>query len=100
MVPPDSCALRVEELNTALSQIGARDPFVPAGHSLGPLVSRLYASTHPDRVAGMVVATDEFVPNNRGAGRILAGGRPGMRAVFPPLRPPLVVRKACSATGR
>ena len=53
--PPDSCALRVGEIHTALSKAKIAGPYVLVGHSLGALVSRLYAATYPDEVAGMVI---------------------------------------------
>ncbi len=60
--PADSCALRVKELHAAL--VGARvsGPYVLVGHSLGALVSRLYALTYPQQVAG-VVFVDHAVPS-------------------------------------
>jgi pimeloyl-ACP methyl ester carboxylesterase len=44
--PTDSCSLRVAEIDAALRNTGFRGPYVLVGHSLGALVSRLYASKH------------------------------------------------------
>jgi pimeloyl-ACP methyl ester carboxylesterase len=52
--PKDSCDLRVDEVHTALKKAGINGPYVLVGHSLGALVSRLYAGHYPDQVAGMV----------------------------------------------
>ena len=53
--PPDSCSLRVRELHAALGNAGITGPLVLVGHSLGALVSRLYAATYPADVAGLVI---------------------------------------------
>ena len=53
--PTDTCSLRVEEIRTALRQSQITAPYVLVGHSLGALVSRLYASKYPDEVVGMVI---------------------------------------------
>jgi pimeloyl-ACP methyl ester carboxylesterase len=53
--PTDTCSLRVEEIRTALRKSKITAPYVLVGHSLGALVSRLYASTYPDEVVGMVI---------------------------------------------
>lgn len=45
--PADSCPLRVKELHAALAGVGVSGPYVLVGHSLGALVSRLYALTYP-----------------------------------------------------
>jgi pimeloyl-ACP methyl ester carboxylesterase len=52
--PKDSCALRVNEVHSALKNSGINGPYVVVGHSLGALVARLYAGHYPDEVAGIV----------------------------------------------
>ncbi len=52
--PADSCSLRVNEVHTALKNLGIKGPYVLVGHSLGGLVARVYAGQYPDEVAGMV----------------------------------------------
>jgi pimeloyl-ACP methyl ester carboxylesterase len=50
------------ELHTLLDRAGLRGPYVLVGHSLGGVNVRLFASEHPDDVAGMVLVdavTDE-----------------------------------------
>lgn len=44
-----------EELHTLLSRAGLEGPYVLVGQSIGGLHVRLYASLHPDEVAGMVL---------------------------------------------
>jgi pimeloyl-ACP methyl ester carboxylesterase len=45
----------VEELHQLLQAAGVSGPYVLAGHSLGGFFARLYASTYPDDVVGMVL---------------------------------------------
>jgi len=45
----------VEDLHALLGAAGISEPFVLAGHSLGGLIVRLYASQYPDEVAGLVL---------------------------------------------
>jgi pimeloyl-ACP methyl ester carboxylesterase len=45
----------VEELHQVLQAAAVPGPYVLAGHSLGGFFARLYASTYPEDVAGMVL---------------------------------------------
>jgi len=45
----------VTDLHALLEAAGVPGPYVLIGHSLGGLVVRLYASTYPDAVAGLVL---------------------------------------------
>ena len=45
----------VADLHALLASAGVRGPYVIAGHSYGGLIARLYASTYPDAVAGVVL---------------------------------------------
>jgi pimeloyl-ACP methyl ester carboxylesterase len=45
----------VAELHALLQTAGVPGPYVQAAHSLGGLVARLYASTYPDEVVGLVL---------------------------------------------
>src|SRR5947207_6821784 len=45
----------VYELHTLLDKAGVKPPFVLVGHSYGGWLVRLYASTYPAEVAGMVL---------------------------------------------
>lgn len=53
----------VEDLHTLLHRAGVPGPYILVGHSMGGLCMRLFASTYPDEVAGMVLvdATHEDV---------------------------------------
>jgi pimeloyl-ACP methyl ester carboxylesterase len=53
--PADTCPLRVGEIHAALRNANEGGPYLLVGHSLGALVSRLYASKYADEVAGMVI---------------------------------------------
>jgi pimeloyl-ACP methyl ester carboxylesterase len=52
---PTTVEMAVADLHTMLSAADIRGPYVLAGHSFGGLLSRLYAATYPDEVAGMVL---------------------------------------------
>ncbi len=44
-----------QELSVLLERAGQRGPYVLVGHSMAGMNARLFASEHPDRVAGMVL---------------------------------------------
>lgn len=52
--PRDSARI-VSELHSLLQLSGIRPPYLLVGHSFGGLNMRLYASTYPDEVAGLVL---------------------------------------------
>lgn len=56
----------VTDLHTLLQSAGVPGPYVLAGHSFGGIFSRLYASTYPDEVAGLVMvdALPETIPDH------------------------------------
>ena len=58
---PQTAADVVADLHAALGAAGEAGPFVPVGFSLGGLFVRLYASTYPAEVAGLVLV-DAFPP--------------------------------------
>jgi pimeloyl-ACP methyl ester carboxylesterase len=60
---PRTAADQVAELHALLRAAPVSGPYLLVGHSLGGLVARLYASTHPRQVAGLVQvdATYELV---------------------------------------
>ena len=66
----------VYELHTLLDKGGVKPPFVLVGHSYGGWLVRLYASTYPAEVAGMVLV-DAGADNPR---RILPDGKLGSSA--------------------
>jgi len=56
---PRAAAAVVADLHALLHAAGVPGPYVLAGQSLGGLFVRLYASTYPDEVAGLVDAWSE-----------------------------------------
>lgn len=60
---PRTAADAVADLHTLLDVVGSPGPYVLVGHSFGGVVVRLFASTYPDDVAGIVLvdALSEFV---------------------------------------
>ena len=53
----------VEELHALLLNAGIEGPYVLVGHSFGTFTVRLYASTYPDEVVGMVLV-DPIYPSD------------------------------------
>ena len=52
---PRTPAAVVEDLATLLDRAGIDEPVVLVGHSLGGFYAKLFAATHPGRVAGLVL---------------------------------------------
>jgi pimeloyl-ACP methyl ester carboxylesterase len=52
---PQTAADVVTDLHAALEAAGEAGPYVPVGFSVGGLFARLYASTYPDAVVGLVL---------------------------------------------
>ena len=52
---PETAADVLADLHAALEAAGEAGPFVPVGFHFGGLVARLYASTYPDEIAGLVL---------------------------------------------
>jgi pimeloyl-ACP methyl ester carboxylesterase len=70
-VPMPRTALEVvSDLHALLHAAGVPGPYVIAGHSFGGLFSRLYASTYPEDVVGLVMvdALPETIPNHLAPG--------------------------------
>jgi pimeloyl-ACP methyl ester carboxylesterase len=63
---PVSPSVSTLELHALLEAAGETEPFVLVAHSYGGLVARLYASTYPAEVLGMVLV-DSFSPEFRDA---------------------------------
>ena len=55
MPPPTTAGDAVADLHALLSAAGEAKPYVLAGHSYGGLIVRLYASTYPEDVSGLVL---------------------------------------------
>ncbi|WP_343803273.1 alpha/beta hydrolase [Bacillus carboniphilus] len=61
--PDPSPEHTVKEVHDLLEKLEVKGPYVLVGHSLGGLISRLYAMEYPDKVAGLVFldSTHEFL---------------------------------------
>lgn len=95
--PMDTCSLRVGEIHSALKNADITGPYVLVGHSLGALVSRLYASKYPAEVAGMVIVDHAWsgtvITRITGLSQFPgsqpeSSGAPGAPPRRPPLSPP------------
>lgn len=52
---PTTARAGVDDLHALLAAAHEQGPYVIVGHSYGGLIARLYASTYPDQVAGLVL---------------------------------------------
>ncbi len=52
---PQTAVDIVSDLHAALTAAGEQGPFIPVGFSFGGLSARLYASTYPEQVAGLIL---------------------------------------------
>ncbi|MCR8842720.1 alpha/beta hydrolase [Paenibacillus sp. SC116] len=52
---PRTCLELTEELSRLLVELRVEPPYILVGHSFGGLVARLYASLHPQLIAGIVL---------------------------------------------
>jgi pimeloyl-ACP methyl ester carboxylesterase len=55
----------VTELHMLLTKAGVPEPYVLVGHSSGGLIMRLYASTYPQEVVGLVLVDSSHEDQNR-----------------------------------
>jgi pimeloyl-ACP methyl ester carboxylesterase len=68
----------VEEIRAALKNAGIAGPYILVGHSLGALVSRLYASKYEADAAGMVIvehATGPLLAKSKAPGPAFPQGQ-------------------------
>ena len=61
---PRTLSGMVSDLRALLRRARLRGPYVLVGHSFGGMIVRLFAQTHPSRVAGLVLV-DAFNTNIR-----------------------------------
>lgn len=75
---PRTPAAVVEDLATLLDRAGIEAPVVLVGHSLGGFYAKLFAVTHPDRVAGLVLVdpTEERLWERMGPALAARFGQP------------------------
>jgi pimeloyl-ACP methyl ester carboxylesterase len=75
--PRDGRAI-VADLDTLLGELSEAGPYVIVGHSMGGLMARLFALTHPDRTVGVVLVdavTPDIMKTAAGPGAVRAYGR-------------------------
>jgi pimeloyl-ACP methyl ester carboxylesterase len=56
---PRSAQQMADDLDALLAAAGVPGPYVLASYSFGPWVTRIYASDHPDKIAGLVFIDPE-----------------------------------------
>jgi pimeloyl-ACP methyl ester carboxylesterase len=77
--PELTCRARVDEVHKLLRAAHLSGPYVLVGLSIGGCVARLYAATHPDEVAGMVIVDHAFQPEpDPDAGKSQLGANAGL----------------------
>jgi pimeloyl-ACP methyl ester carboxylesterase len=76
---PRTAGAMVTELHDLLQQAGVSGPYILVSYSSGGLISRLYAHTYPEEVAGMVLADPSHEDQ---AQRLGAKGTPLLMNVF------------------
>jgi pimeloyl-ACP methyl ester carboxylesterase len=85
---PQTAADAVADLHALLEAAGVPGPYVLVGHSYGGLVVRLYASTYPDEVAGLLLvdalpAVEKWLTSEQWAAyQQLLNQRPGVIADY------------------
>jgi pimeloyl-ACP methyl ester carboxylesterase len=62
---PRTALNMVTELHTLLARAGVAGPYVLVGHSFGGLLVRLYTSTYPQQVAGLVLVDSSHEDQTR-----------------------------------
>ena len=77
---PRSAARIIDELHILLATAGVSGPYILTGHSAGGLYMRLYASTYPTDVAGMVLV--EAAHEDQSRRMPTAAGAGAVRALF------------------
>jgi pimeloyl-ACP methyl ester carboxylesterase len=82
--PADSCSLRVNEVHTALKNLGIKAPYVLVGHSHGGMVARIYAGKYPDETAGIVFVDHAVVHMSLSGGPKPPNGDGAISAPSPP----------------
>lgn len=77
----------VHDLRRLLQAAGESGPYVLVGHSLGGAFVRLYASTHPEDVVGLVLVDAVSEREQDMINELLASGQPAIGGAMRPLQP-------------
>lgn len=83
---PRTSSVMVQELYSLLTNANLAKPYILVGHSFGGALMRLYAHTHPDDVAGLVLvdaAPDELFQRIPTWSKAVAAGAKQFRSLAP-----------------
>lgn len=82
-----SSSARVRMLHALFEKAGERPPYVFAGHSYGGMLARLYATTYPSEVAGMVLIDSSHEDQTRRFATITPSATPAATAAAAAILP-------------
>jgi pimeloyl-ACP methyl ester carboxylesterase len=77
---PRDAAGMADELAALLDAAAVPGPYVMVGHSNGGMVAQLYAATHPDRIAGIVLVDSATEDQDLRAAELIRSQRPADQA--------------------
>jgi pimeloyl-ACP methyl ester carboxylesterase len=76
----------VDDLHGLLDRADIKGPYVLVGHSFGGILAQLYASQHPDEVAGVVLVDSSSFDQKRRYLKAIGPARPGEARIVTELR--------------
>ena len=77
---PRDAAGMADELAALLDAAAVPGPYVVVGHSNGGMVAQLYAATHPEQIAGIVLVDSATEDQDLRAAELIRSQRPAEQA--------------------